>query len=69
MYPDPAAWQADLEIAVKVLARLVRDEYPADHSLAEIAYIWGRGTREEVAALRRLEGQSELAPRAVNDLA
>ena len=41
--------------AVAVLIRLVRDEYPADMSLADIARTWGNATEAEVAALVALE--------------
>lgn len=44
--------------ALRGLARLVRAEYPEDHSLAEIAGIWGCGegvTPDEVEAIRAIE--------------
>lgn len=52
---SPPAWQADLERAFRVLAALVRDEYPNNHSLAEIAEIWGDPSSADLAALGRVE--------------
>lgn len=43
----------DEQVALRVLSRLVRDEYPQDLSLAEIARTWGGATDEEVAAIER----------------
>ena len=44
----------DLELAVEALVHLVREEYPARYSLAEIAEIWGQATPAQVEALRAL---------------
>lgn len=45
-----------LELAVAALAALVREEYPSDLSLAEIARRWGHGlTTEHLAALAALD--------------
>lgn len=50
---------ADLETALPVLIRLLRDEYPAGYRLAQIAYIFdGVVTDDELAALERIEGGS-----------
>lgn len=42
-------------VAERALARLVRDEYPAGYSLAEIAQTWGNATEDEIKAVRHLE--------------
>jgi glycosyltransferase involved in cell wall biosynthesis len=40
---------------LNTLARLVREEYPADHSLGEIARIWGSATPQEVEDLNAVD--------------
>jgi hypothetical protein len=40
-----------LERVVVVLARLVRDEYPDNYSLAEIAERWGGASKEDLEAV------------------
>jgi hypothetical protein len=42
-------------VALDVLARLVRAEFPDERSLLEIAEIWGNATPAELDALRGLE--------------
>jgi hypothetical protein len=42
-------------LALALLARLVRDEFPAERSLIEIADIWGNATPAELEALRAVE--------------
>lgn len=44
-----------LRLAFGVLQRMVRDEFPSEHTLTEIVYIWGHATPTEVDAVRRLE--------------
>lgn len=38
--------------ALRVLSRLVEDEYPVGRSLPEIAEVWGNATPEEIDAVR-----------------
>jgi hypothetical protein len=59
--PPADAYIVQLEIALRVLARLVWDDNPSDMSLADIAFIWGHATDEEMAALVTLE-QTHVIP-------
>ena len=43
--------------ALAPLIRLVRDEYPKDLSLGEIAFTWANATEKEMDALASLEGK------------
>jgi hypothetical protein len=60
---DPPDRLVTLELAVLVLAALVRQEYPDDLSLAEIARRWGHDrSPDHLAALAQIE--SDLATKA-----
>jgi len=53
---DATQRTADLETALRVLSRLVRDEYPDGRTLTEIVMTWDqRATSHEKAALHRVE--------------
>ena len=52
----------DLERALEALVQLVREEYPAHHSVAEIAEIWGQATPAQVEALRALPEPTRQGP-------
>lgn len=41
----------DLVIAARCLARMVRDDNPAGHDLAEIVGIWGGASSDEIDAV------------------
>jgi hypothetical protein len=45
----------DYALALGVLARLVRDEFPPELTLREIADVWSNATPEELDALRVAE--------------
>jgi hypothetical protein len=45
----------DMQTTLGVLVRLVRDEFPPERSLIEIARIWGNATPAEMDALRSVE--------------
>jgi hypothetical protein len=50
------------ENAYEALALLVKDEYPKDFTLVEIAEIWGKTmsgaiTPEQIEAIKRIEGE------------
>lgn len=61
------AENADLKAAFRVLAALVREEYPADHKLSEIAAIWGTNrSASDLEALRRVEAMSGERSNALN---
>lgn len=47
--------ERDYRLAASVLAALVRDEYPSEYTLAEIASTWGNANPEQLAALERVE--------------
>jgi hypothetical protein len=54
--PDTAAVTVEqMQTALRVLARMVRDEYPPAYSLSRIASIWGHASDEEAAALEAWE--------------
>jgi hypothetical protein len=57
-----------LRLAFGALRRIVRDEFPRDCTLAEVVYMWGRGTPAEVDAVRRLEREPELTPRVSDEI-
>jgi hypothetical protein len=54
-HDDGKAILNDLQTALGVLVRLVRDEFPPERSLIEIARIWGNATPAELDALRSVE--------------
>jgi hypothetical protein len=46
----------DLRLAAEALAALVRNEYPSEYTLTEIASTWGEGiSDEQIEGLRRTE--------------
>jgi hypothetical protein len=45
----------DSALALDVLVRLVRGEFPQERSLVEIAEVWGDATTPELEALRSVE--------------
>jgi hypothetical protein len=54
--------ETTLRLAIEALAHLVREEYPAEMSLADVASTWGGSlTPEHVEALRSVESDPELA--------